>query len=90
MNQSFLLLCFVLRFPFVSCGWLGEEGNIASLPVIDYGFTNIIDIRLSALFQLTSALGDLIDEVLRISPSVDPEDVCDMLGSHFVKDGLDV
>ena len=90
MNQGFLFLCLILRFPLISCRWFGEVRNIASLPVIDYGFTNIIDVRLSALFQLTSALGDLSNEVLRISPCVDPKDVGDVLVGHFVEDGLDV
>ena len=90
MDQGFFLLCLVLCFPLICGGWLREVRNIASLPVIDYGFTNIIDIRLSALFQLSGALGDLSDEVLRISPSVDSKDVGDVLGGHSIEDGLDV
>ena len=90
MNQGFFFLCLVLRFPLISCRWLREVWNIASLPVIDYGFTNIIDIRLSAFFQLTSALGNLSDEVLRIGPCVNSKDVGDVLCSHFIEDGLDV
>ena len=90
MDKRLLFFRVVLRLSLLSRGWLGEIGYVASLPVIDYRSTDIVDISLSAFLQFACALGDLSDKVLRVSPRMHTEDVCDVLGRHTIQNGLDV
>ena len=90
MDKRLFFFRIILRLSLLSRRWLGKVRYVASLPVIDYASTNIVDISLSAFLQFTRALGDLRDKVLRVSPRMHTEDVCDVLGRNTIQNGLDV
>ena len=64
--------------------------NITTLPVINDRSANVIDVRFAAPYQFACTLSHLCNEVLSTCPSMNTEDISDVLLSDFVKDWLDV
>ena len=79
-----------LGFSSLTSWRLGKEGDVASLPVVDDGAAHIVNISLTAFFELSSAFGNLCDEIFSISPSVHSKDVSDVLLVDLFEDWLNI
>ena len=60
------------------------------MPISDYRTAYIVNIGFSAFKKFASALSYLSNEILRVLPSLNPENITNMLCAHSVKDRLDV
>ena len=60
------------------------------MPVIDDGAADVVAVTLATLLEFAGSFCDLLDEVLRVDPSLNSKEVDDVLHLHSVKDGLDV
>ena len=68
MDKRLFFFSIVLCFPLIGSWWLCKVRDIASLPVIDYRTTDVVDVGLTPFLQLTGAFSNLAYEVFCVGP----------------------